>query len=422
MSSGKIIKIRDPIYGFIELDDQEREIIDSPYFQRLRRIKQLSLTEMVYPGACHTRFEHSLGVMQMASDMFDNLVKNKDNLELLNLHEGQKERIRKILRLAALLHDIGHSPFSHAGEDIMPNLPDSHPDFDAASDKVQKYNHEHYGHAIIRWLYKDTIETHPLAENHGISVDDVLLLLGDKTIKKQQRTLMILKELISGQVDADRADYLLRDSLHIGVNYGIYDRNRLVNCITLGKTESEAVVLAIEDKGWHIAESLVIARYQMFSQVYFHKVRRIFDFHVSNALGEVIKNLELKDGMFPPPESLENLKEYLKFDDWLVYGAFKMGMGGEHGEHILNRTPYRKVDEWEESSTGNIDERIEDCKKKHSGKNYHIDKNVSTKWYKLDKDIPIRFGETIFTRPLSEKSQIVKTIGQPSITRFYVQR
>lgn len=116
----KIYKVRDPIYGFVKLDAQEMDIVNSEYYQRLRRIKQLSLTDMIYPGATHTRFEHSLGVVQMASDMFDSIVEKETNLHRLGLNRTSLPRIRKIIRLAALLHDVGHAPFSHAGEGSMP--------------------------------------------------------------------------------------------------------------------------------------------------------------------------------------------------------------------------------------------------------------------------------------------------------------
>ncbi|MCL2853614.1 MAG: HD domain-containing protein [Defluviitaleaceae bacterium] len=416
----KPIKIRDPIYGFIELDSQEKEIINNKYFQRLRRIKQLSLTEMVYPGACHTRFEHSLGVMQMASDMFDNLVKHNRNKEILKLDQYSIKRTKKILRIAALLHDIGHSPFSHAGENTMELLPEGHLDLVTGT---EKYDHEHYSKAAIKFLFRDIIEDHPLVENYPISVDEVLLLLGDKTVRLRGRgNLMILKELISGQFDADRADYLLRDSLHLGVNYGIYDKSRLISCVTLGESETGSFVLAIEEGGLNIAESLVIARYQMFSQVYFHKVRRIFDYHVSNTLSEILKYLGLKNGIFLPPTSKENMIKYFEFDDWSIQGLLKDGKGGKHGDHILCRTPYKKIAEWRGDMTESIENEIKSYENKYSGKNYFLDKNVSTKWYKLDKDIIISSNETEKYYPLSMKSQLIKAIGQPNVTRFYVAR
>ena len=411
-SRDKITKIRDPIYGFIELDDQEKEIINHPYFQRLRRIKQLSLTDMVYPGACHTRFEHSLGVMQMATDMFENLTKSNPGLLGLDL-----DRTKKILRLAALLHDVGHPPFSHAGEDTMPVLPKGSPGYKKGENN--RYDHEHYSRAAVKFIFHDIIENHPLGERTNISTDEILLLLGDRAVKT--RSILLLKGLINGQLDADRADYLLRDSLHLGINYGVYDRNRLVSCITLGKTESEATVLAVKD--WRIAESLVIARYQMFSQVYFHKVRRIFDFHIDKAMSEVLKHFGLHDGVFLSPTSKENLENYFKFDDWVIQGALIEEKGGKHGEHIVCRTPYKMVDYWEGPLTDDIERDIKAYKKKYAGKLYHVDKSVSTRWYKVDEnDILIASDRTGIVSPLSVKSQIVKAIGQPAVTRFYVSR
>jgi HD superfamily phosphohydrolase len=427
MSAAKTIRIRDPVYGFIELSDQEREIINSRHFQRLRRIKQLALTDMVYPGASHTRFEHSIGVMQMASDMFDNLAKMEDNRNSGLMPPEERGRLKKIIRMAALLHDIGHAPFSHAGEKIMPKLPKNHPDYSPPKvrsnkkKKHKKYEHEHYTHEIIRCFFADIIENHSL--ELGITVDDVLLLLGDKKVKKTPAKLLILKEMISGQLDADRADYLLRDSLHIGVNYGLYDRHMLVNCITLAKhEETGSDVLAIDEKGWRIAESLVVARYQMFSQIYFHKTRRIFDHHISTAMLELLKNTGFKDNEFPPPTSEQNLIEYLRFDDWHVYAAIKDEKCGEHGTHILHRTPYKTIMEWKDVQEETIKKEEKKYRRKYKHKQLHTDDNVSTTWYKPEKDIHIRTTEGGISELLSKRSQIVKYIGQPKITRLYASR
>ena len=230
----KVYKVRDPIYGFVKLDAQEMDIVNSEYYQRLRRIKQLSLTDMVYPGATHTRFEHSLGVVQMASDMFDSIVGKEANLRRLELKQTSLPRIKKIIRLAALLHDIGHAPFSHAGEGSMPFLLKSDVRYEAGKNK--RYEHEDYSIAAIKFIFRDYIENHRFGESFGIKAEDVTGLLGDKTVLPT-RTSLIWGSLISGQLDADRADYLLRDSLHLGVDYGTYDRNRLVNCITLSSLD-----------------------------------------------------------------------------------------------------------------------------------------------------------------------------------------
>lgn len=412
-------KVRDLVHGFIYLDEQECAIIDHPVFQRLRRIKQLSLTDMVYPGASHTRFEHSLGVMQMATDMFDSIVaKNKKFLEEeLSLLESGIQTYRKIIRLAALLHDVGHAPFSHSGEDLMPLLPKNHHNYVEGEGK--RYEHEEYSIAIIKTFFKDIIEDHPVNDNYRIKVDDVTALLGDETVRLKA-TSLLWKELISGQLDADRADYLLRDSLHLGVSYGIYDKNRLISCMTIGKTETDAPLLAIEEGGWHIAESLVIARYQMFSQVYFHKVRRIYDYHLACATKEILKSFNLDDGCYPPPS---DVKEYVKFDDWTIYGALKEGLGGKHGDIVLNRKHYKRIYETELIPTEIDETNMKKLKKEYAGTEFYLDDKISTSWYKLDKDILIWKKDKNQIQPLSEKSSIVKSmIAKPRLQRFYIEQ
>ena len=414
----KTYKVRDPIYGFVKLDSQEMEIINSVYFQRLRRIKQLSLTDMVYPGATHTRFEHSLGVVQMATDIFDNIVSQNKNLKMLGLEREDTRRTRKIIRLAALLHDIGHAPFSHAGEEAMPLLPEIHYRYKAGETK--RYEHEDYSIQAIKLVFKDYIENHRFGEALGIKVEDITGLLGDTSVSPK-RTAMIWGGLISGQLDADRADYLLRDSHHLGVNYGSYDRNRLINCITLGQSEETSdCFLAIEKGGWHVAESIVIARYQMFSQVYFHPVRRAFDYHVGQATKAVLHSLEYENAEFPPPNSLQSIMKYLELDDWTMYSAFKAGIGGEHGMAILHRRPYKCMKEWDTDVPPKDLEEVKTALTQHAG---FLDDGATTKWYKLDKDILIYDDDEKMTYPLSYKSQLVKVMPNlPKTVRLFMQQ
>lgn len=172
--------------------------------------------------------------------------------------------------------------------------------------------------------------TDTINANYTIKVEEVTALLGDSSKCAFQGILLLFKGIISGQLDADRADYLLRDSIHTGVSYGLYDRNRLINCIDIGQMpETGDLVLAIQNGGWHIAESLVLARYQMFSQVYFHKTRRAYDHHVSYAVKEILAQVyPCFGGFYPTPEYLN---EYVQLDDWTMYGKIKEGFGGKHG-------------------------------------------------------------------------------------------
>ena len=417
-------KIRDIIYGFVLLDEQECDIIDHPVFQRLRRIRQLSLTDMVYPGATHTRFEHSIGVMKMVSDMFDCIVQNESNRQLLKdvylLKDSGIEKARKIIRIAALLHDIGHAPFSHAGEDLMPFLPNTHVKYIEGSN--QKYTHEDYSIAVIKDIFKTLIEDHPqIRHNYPIKIEEVTALLGDRTASFNSLTLL-WKQLISGQIDADRADYLLRDSIHLGISYGLYDRSRLINSLVLGRnTETDDLTLAIEEKSWHIAESLVLARYQMFSQVYFHKVRRIYDYHIQEATKEILRYKRNGVGLYPTPTTYE-LEEYLKFDDWEIYSALKNGIAGEKGNIILERKHFKCIYTSQLMSTAEDEGKIIELKEKFKDQSFYLDDTAFTSWYKINADADVRiYGNGRF-QYLSEKSAIVKAMSGKSVLqkRFYI--
>ena len=218
----KAFEFRCPIYGFITLSNWEREIISQPAFQRLRRIGQLAFTNYVYPGAMHTRFEHSLGVMHMATMLYDGIVERCR--ELLESEFGYDEagfkRYRVLVRLAALLHDVGHSPFSHASEELFPLKDDSI--------KSEKYTHEEYSTTIIRRDFADVINNHLANNNYGFTTDTVVALIEGSD---EAKSSLFWNDLIDSQMDADRMDYLLRDSHHAGVDYGRFDWRRLVQTV-----------------------------------------------------------------------------------------------------------------------------------------------------------------------------------------------
>lgn len=413
----KYYEIRDPIFGFITINEWEREIIDHWAFQRLRRIKQLALTDMVYPGATHTRFEHSLGVMHIATQMFDSIVeKNADFLKSeLNFTDAGFQRDRVLVRLASLLHDVGHAPFSHAGEEVMPINP--------ATGKP--YKHEAYSEAVIRYLMRDVIEDHPLNQNYHIKADDVADFLAGKP--SVQRSLL-WRSLISGQLDADRADYLLRDSHHIGVEYGKYDLKRLLVTLTVGYDENGEPVLAVEEGGWHAAEGLILARYMMFTQVYFQHTRRAYDYHIAKTMHHLLKDRQssgdFPEGKFPPPTSKENVERYLQWNDWLVYGLIDSGEGGPDAEIIKKRKHHRYIYQTSEVPTVEELNQLEEVADKLGDMVSFVDEAESS-WYKFGReDINIlpeaNKGKNRKTKQLSTISSVVRGLNPIKQRRIYV--
>lgn len=329
MTPGKaLFEFRCPVHGFVTLDEWEREIISQAPFQRLRRIRQLAWTDQVYPGAMHTRFERSLGVMHTAARLFDSITQTSmPVLESSDLQFDQHSlhRQRRMIRLAALLHDVGHSPFSHGSEDLFPE----------STESGEKYAHEHYSAAIVREKFRAVIDDHPTGQAYGIRANDVAALIEGSADGRQG---LFWRDLISGQMDADRMDYLLRDSYHIGVQYGSFDLYRVIGTIrALPGGDGHPARLGFSEGGWHAAEALVLARYFMFTQVYFHKTRVAYDIHLREALREI-----LPEGRFPKPEGAE-LDRYLEWDDWRVLGLLGEGKGGEHGTRLSTRHHYRRV-------------------------------------------------------------------------------
>jgi uncharacterized protein len=282
-------EIRCPVYGFITISDWEREIISQPAFQRLRRIRQLAWTDYVYPGAMHSRFEHSLGVMHMATLLYRGVVERSKEIlrSELGYNEDGLRRHELLVRLTALLHDVGHGPFSHAAEEVFPVIREDDP--------TKGYRHEEYSAPIVRKYFAEVIAKHPANTNYGFTADDVADLLEGKP---EAGNAMFWRDLIDGQMDADRMDYLLRDSLHAGVDYGRYDWRRIIHTVMAapGRGESGGPRIGVSEGGGHAAEGLILARYFMFTQVYFHKTRVILDHHLHMRLAKCCPA-----GIFPNP-------------------------------------------------------------------------------------------------------------------------
>jgi HD superfamily phosphohydrolase len=291
-----VSELRDPVHGFVRLDSDEVRVVNSPEYQRLRNVHQLALTYNVYPGASHKRFEHCLGVMEVASRIYD-VVTNDRNVVADDAIRSIIPKVsafdwnywRRVLRMAALCHDLGHLPFSHAAEDLLPS----------------GYTHETLTYEIITGPGMK-----PVWQALKVQAEDVAKVAVGPKYSPESLSVWetILSEMIIGDTfGADRIDYLLRDSLHAGVQYGRFDHYRLIDTIrilpkadskppttqqefpfeeliALSSDSSKEPTLGIEQGGIQSSEALLWARYFMWTQVYLHHVRQIYDLHLADFL------------------------------------------------------------------------------------------------------------------------------------------
>ena len=334
MTSKPFHEIRDPIHNFIRLDSDERRVLNSGPVQRLRHIHQLAMSYLVYPGATHRRFEHSLGVMELEGRVFDVVTASH------NVHPAVRKVVpeiatsdslgywRKVLRMAALCHDIGHLPFSHAAEtELLP---------------------KHWSHERITAELVQSDELRDIWQSMRpplVPLDVAKASVGQEKMPGVKLTNWetLLSEIIVGDaLGVDRMDYLLRDSLHAGVAYGKFDHHRLVDSLRIlpdTNQESSEPTLGVDIGGIHSAEALLLARYFMFVQVYHHHVRVAYDFHLKQFL-----QAWLSDGLFPT-----DTNRHQEVTDNEVLAAILEGSrdssspGHDAADRIVNRRHFRRL-------------------------------------------------------------------------------
>jgi len=291
-------RVRDPVHGFIPFGQQERDVIATWPIQRLRGISQLAFTSLAYPGATHSRFEHALGTMHLAG-----MIARKVKLP-------KKERRR--IRLAALLHDAGHGPFSHVSEVPMAILTETAgllPD-----GMTTKNLHEQ---VTVELVLRDS----ELRQAIPARADREWIAQTLDT-RNEHPPLLIGRQIVSGAIDADKLDYLMRDSLMAGVRYGIIDVERVVDCCTTWPGREKQ--LAITHHGIPAVDQVVVARYHMTEQVYRHKTRRITDVMVQRAAIEAgscgCLDRALKEAFVFRARSRKWRQAFLATDDaWLLH-------------------------------------------------------------------------------------------------------
>lgn len=269
--------IRDSVYGDIELNRFEVEVMDMPQYQRLRRIKQLGLINLIYPGANHTRFEHCVGTMNLASKLANEL----------DLDEYETE----LVRISGLVHDIGHGPFSHVSEGVL------------------SFPHEE----LTKYVVQKT-SMHDLLSEKFDTKEIVNIINGEG----------YLGPIISGELDVDRMDYLLRDSHNTGVAYGIIDYERIISNLKL----DDGLVLDI--KGVQAAEGALVSRYFMYPSVYQHHTTRIVNSMFRRALKREIDSGKL------------NEKDIYKYDDSDFISLFRQSEDKIVND-LMNRIDNRNI-------------------------------------------------------------------------------
>ncbi len=304
--------VNDPVYGFISIPDPLIfDLLEHPYMQRLRRIMQLGMSHLVYPGALHTRFHHALGAMHLMTQAVATIRRKG--------HEITQEEERAVL-IAILLHDIGHGPFSHALE----------------YDIVNGVNHEEISSLFIQRL----------SNTYGEDLNRALLIFNNNYSKP------FLYQLVSSQLDMDRLDYLNRDSFYTGVSEGIIGSERLIEMLNVQNGN-----LVLEEKGIYSVEKFIVARRLMYWQVYLHKTVVAAEFMLIHALRRakfLVKNgvsifasptlqffLEKDLGLDAFKSDPDILDNFANLDDYDILGALKVWQ--QHNDPILSMLARRLV-------------------------------------------------------------------------------
>ena len=368
MISKRIYEIRDPIHTSILINNQERQIIDALFVQRLRGIRQLGFAQYPFPGATHSRFVHSIGVMHLAGNAFDVIFR-----EWSFSSTERREELRSCLRMAALLHDVGHGPYSHAAEYAMPSVRLLFPE-----KEERQAMHEDYTIAIILNRLCDTLEENFIFRAaHVVALIDCSAAVEDDFfIDKGINFRSILSQLISSNLDADRLDYLQRDSLYTGVRYGQVDSSWLVNHLSMVISSDHQASLALHRRALYAFDNFLLSRYHMFLMVYFHKRAVAFELLFQ-------QYMKSEDCEYHIPADLD---EYLYLDDGDLHVHLRRSKH-PFAQRLVSNRPYKVVFE-RHGSIEEVDLQVREAILKESGIPVLVESSVGSSFSKLKPGQP----------------------------------
>ena len=288
--------IRDPVHGYVEIRNRLLPIVSHPYFQRLRYIVQTGLAYLVYPGMTHSRFEHSLGTMHLAMD-FVKYIGQNSGIDFAD------QDYAELVSLVGLLHDIGHMPFSHTYENALETYESV---FGGKVEHKGRKTHVDVGIRVVQEVFADVIDK----AFSGVVSDPVKFVMDVMREEPKSEEERLANLVVSNFIDADRGDYLLRDSYHAGVEYGLYDIERLKRFLVFvdGK-------LAVMRKAVPIVEHFLLARMYMYENVYFHSVVGMYNAVLATGIAKMFANRDLD----PIPE----VKDLLEYVDFNVLGMIR---------------------------------------------------------------------------------------------------
>lgn len=410
------MEIRDPIHGSIQLTDGEEAIIESVEFQRLREIKQLGFSEFSFPGATHNRFLHSIGVCHLAGQVFDSVFRAYPFSKI-----NVRHRLRQTVKLAALLHDSGHGPLSHTIEQVMPDLKKLNVKIykEQSVNENRQANHEDY---TIKYVTDSTI-SNLIRSNHIDITPEYVASLIDKTLKCDESFFTdnginfrpLLSQIVSSELDADRMDYLERDSYFCGINYGKIDKDWLIQNLTLHIQNNKAF-LALNRRALYAFDDFLISRHHMFLMVYFH--------HKSIVYEEMLnKYLTSADCQFVLPA---DSREYINYTDYKLYEHLDT-VSNPWAQRIAQRRPFKVALELHNQDQSRI-ETIQNLFKKSGIESIYASSNVRlSKYHAGNPDdranifVVDQYDKWDQPTPVDQATQIFqKYEGARVIDRFYV--